>query len=182
MDKTLTGIMLWITGLSGAGKSTIAEEVYKKLKTTDKTWVWIDGDQFREIISNDLLYTYDDRIENARRIHRFTKFLIDQNINVVVSTMSLYSEVHMLNESIKNRFIVFVECDMEELILRDQKGIYTDFTRSNGAVVGVDVKYDMPKYDIKLDNSKKENINNKTDEILHAMWKKFGIATYAKGG
>ena len=148
---------------------SLGKEVYKKLKQKHENSVFLDGDSFREIFGNDLGHDLKDRVENARRIHRMCKFLVDQEINVVCATMSLYKEIHELNrKKIKNYFEVFIECDMDELIRRDQKGLYSKALRGEiKNVVGVDLPYDRPKdADLVIDNSKKENLDEKVKLIL----------------
>ena len=97
------GKLLWITGLSGAGKTTIAAEVFKILKEKYTNSIFLDGDVIREILNNDLSYSREDRLKNAMRISKLCEFLTSQNIHVVCSTMSLYKEIHEMNKiNIKN--------------------------------------------------------------------------------
>ena len=75
-------MLIWITGISASGKSTIAKSCIALLKKSKNT-VYLDGDSFRELNNNDLKYTLKDRNTNALRLTRLCKFLIDQKINVV---------------------------------------------------------------------------------------------------
>jgi len=164
--------LIWITGLSGSGKTTIGKEVYRKLKLKNINTVFLDGDSFREILGNDLGHSPKDRLENAKRIHRMCKFLVEQDINVVCATMSLYKEIHELNrKEIKNYFEVFIECGMDELIKRDQKGLYSKALKGEiKNVVGVDLPYDRPKdADLIIDNSKQENFSKNIVKILNLV-------------
>lgn len=164
--------LIWITGLSGSGKTTIGKEVYIKLKEKYINSVFLDGDSFREILGNDLAHTSKDRLENAKRIHRMCKFLISQNINVVCATMSLYKEIHELNrDEIENYFEVFIECNMEELVKRDQKGLYSQALKGKrDDVVGVSIPYDKPENcELTVENSEKLNLDNKVNEILNLI-------------
>jgi adenylylsulfate kinase-like enzyme len=164
--------LIWITGLSGSGKTTVGRELYLQLKSQYSNFVFLDGDSFRDILGNDLAYTPKDRLENAKRIHRMCKFLISQDINVVCATMSLYKEVHELNrEKIKNYFEVFIECSMEELIKRDQKGLYAAAIKGDRSdVVGINLGFDMPENcDIIIENSKKSDLNSKVAKILNLL-------------
>ncbi len=168
-------MLIWITGLSGSGKTTIGKEVYKKLKKKYSNTVFLDGDSFREILGNDLGHTPKDRLENAKRIHRMCKFLISQNINVVCATMSLYKEVHTLNrKEIKNYVEVFIECDIEELIRRDQKGLYSNAVSGKiQNVVGVNLSYDKPKdCELIIENSGQNNLKEKVQMILNLIKEK----------
>ena len=88
-----------------------------ELKKIEENTVFLDGDNFREILGNDLKYSKQDRLINAKRIHNMCKFLVSQNINVVCSTMSLFDEVFKLNRStIDNYFEIFIECNLDELL------------------------------------------------------------------
>jgi adenylylsulfate kinase-like enzyme len=161
--------LVWITGLSGSGKSTIGMELYRRLKSIYKNYIYLDGDSFREILGNDLNYTQEERFENAKRIHRMCKFLISQNMNVVCATMSLYKEIHELNrKEIQNYFEVFIECDIEELIRRDQKEIYTQALKGErNDVVGINLPYDKPlKCDLIIDNTQQTKLEEKIETIL----------------
>ena len=73
--------IIWITGISGTGKTTLAKYFLKYLKN----FIWIDGDKFRKIFNNDLGYTLKDRNKNAERLINFSKFLSDQNYSVIIS-------------------------------------------------------------------------------------------------
>ena len=100
-----TGKLLWITGLSGAGKTTIGSEVYDILKSKYLNTVFIDGDIIRETLGNDLGHDIEDRKRNAVRISKMCEFLTSQNINVVCATLSLFKEIHDLNrKNIKQLF------------------------------------------------------------------------------
>jgi len=161
--------LIWITGLSGSGKTTIGKEVYKKFKEVNKNVVFLDGDSFRKILGNDLGHTLEDRFKNAMRIHRMCKFLISQDINVICATIALYKEIHELNrKEIKEYFEIFIECDIDELIKRDQKGLYSKALRGEiKNVVGIDLPYDKPKNaDLIIDNTKKDNLELKVKLIL----------------
>ena len=82
IEEETKGVLLWITGLSGSGKTTIGKEVYKKLKEKHANTVFLDGDAFREILGSDLGHNKTDRFNNALRIARMCKFLTNQNINL----------------------------------------------------------------------------------------------------
>lgn len=161
--------LLWITGLSGSGKTTIGKEVYKRLKQKNQNIVFLDGDSFREILGNDLGHTPKDRLENAKRISRMCQFLISQEINVVCATMSLYKEVHELNRlEIEDYIEVFIKCDIDELIRRDQKGLYSKAVKGEVEnVVGINLPYDKPSIcELIIDNSLQDNLEEKVQEIL----------------
>ena len=83
-------MVVWIIGLSGAGKTTLGVEVVSQAKPLIPNLVFIDGDVIREIFGNDLGYSIEHRLRNAERISRLCKFLEDQNIVVVCAILSLF--------------------------------------------------------------------------------------------
>ena len=104
------GKLIWITGLSGAGKTTIATAVFKKLKEKKANSVFLDGDIIRDVLNNDLSHNPKDRLKNAYRISKLCEFLTSQNIHVVCSTMSLFKEIHQMNrKNIANYYEIFVD-------------------------------------------------------------------------
>jgi len=166
------GSLIWITGLSGSGKTTIGNALYLKLKQKYKNVVFLDGDSFREILGNDLGHNPKDRLENAYRIHRMCKFLVSQNIHVVCATMSLYKEIHELNRSeMRNYLEIFIECEIDELIKRDQKGLYSQaISGKQMNVVGVNLSFDKPQNsELTIDNTQQSALQEKVEKILDLL-------------
>lgn len=141
------GKLIWITGLSGAGKTTIATAVFKKLKEKKANSVFLDGDVIRDVLNNDLSHNPKDRLKNAYRISKLCEFLTSQNIHVVCSTMSLFKEIHQMNrKNIANYYEIFVDVNIKELIKRDSKGLYSKAISGNMKnVIGIDLPYDKPE-------------------------------------
>ena len=171
MDIRL-GKLIWITGLSGSGKTTIGKKVYHALKKKYINTIFLDGDDFRQIFDNDLKYSLQDRLQNAKRIHRMCKFLISQNFHVVCATISLFKEIHKLNKAkIKNYYDIYIECQEEELIKRNQKNLYKQaLMKKRKDVVGINYEYDIPPNPkLILDNNKKNNLKKKVEIIMNAI-------------
>ena len=141
------GKLIWITGLSGAGKTTIGSEVFKLLKSKYNNTVFLDGDVIRDILGNDLGHDIEDRKKNAIRISKMCEFLTKQNINVVCSTMSLFKEIHDLNKlNIKYYYEIYIDVNIEELVKRDSKGLYAKALKGEiKDVIGIDLPYDKPE-------------------------------------
>ncbi len=164
--------LIWITGLSGSGKTTIGKEVFARLKKRHPNTVFLDGDSFRAILGNDLGHTPADRLLNARRISAMCAFLVGQDINVVCATMSLYGEIFEQNrKNVREYYEIFIECSLDELKRRDQKGLYSGFSSgANGGVknvVGMDLAFDMPKNcHLKIDNTRQDALDLKAAQIL----------------
>jgi len=168
-EKIREASLIWITGLAGSGKTTIGNEVFKKMKEKYINTVFLDGDSFREILGNDLGHNQTDRLNNALRISRMCKFLINQNINVICATISLFKEIHQFNRTnFRNYFEVFIEVDKDELLKRDQKGIYSKALKGEiENVVGVDLPFDKPdNADLTINNTKADKLVQKAEQIL----------------
>jgi adenylylsulfate kinase len=139
--STTPGTVVWITGLPGAGKTTIAEEVHRLLKARSSAVVRLDGDVFREAMGNDLGYDMADRLENARRLSRFCRLLSTQGLDVVCATVSLFHEIHVWNRTNLPRYLeVYLRVSAATLRARDQKMLVS----AGKNVVGVDQPFDEP--------------------------------------
>lgn len=146
----------WVTGLSGAGKTTITTELVERLRRGGFQVVHIDGDIVRNMLGNDLGYDLKDRITNAYRIARLCQFLQEQGLIVVCSTMSLYSEVWEWNRNNLHSYkLIYVKVDQEVLRKRDQKGLYSGVENGESSnVVGVDLPFQEPdEVDLILHNN-----------------------------
>lgn len=143
--KNEVGILVWITGLPGSGKTTLAKKIYEDVKNKYPC-VMIDGDHLREIMGQDLGYTKKDRLINAYRIAKLNKHLVDNNIIVICSTVSLFKEIHEWNRSyIKNLLEIYIEVPMEILIKRNPKKIYSRALKGKlKNVYGVNQRFDIP--------------------------------------
>ncbi len=147
--------VLWLTGLSGAGKTTLGKAVYDHLKPSLPELVFIDGDLFREIVGDDLGHDPKARLENAYRISRFCRYMSSQRVSVICATMSLYPEIWEWNRAnIPGYREVYLRVKTDVLKARDPKGIYARVAKGAEAnVVGVDLPFDEPRQpDLILDN------------------------------
>jgi len=141
------GILLWFTGLSGSGKSTIANALEKKLHENNKFTYLLDGDNVRHGLNSDLNFSLIDRKENIRRISELAKLFVDAGIITIATFISpLKEDRGKVRELIKEDFIeIFVDCSLDSCEQRDPKGLYKkakaglikDFT-------GIDSPYEIP--------------------------------------
>jgi len=123
------GIVYWITGLSGAGKTTIGSLLYKKLRARKDNVVLLDGDVVRRAFGNDLGYTREDRHEMAMRYSRICRMLSEQGIDVVCCTISMFDDVRAWNrENIAEYREVYLRVSREVLAQRsyDRKFLVID--------------------------------------------------------
>ena len=139
-------MVVWIIGLSGAGKTTLANEVVAHVRRVQPNVVLIDGDVVREVFGNDLGHTMEDRRTNARRICQLGKLLDDQGINVVCAILSLFPESRSWNrEHLKSYYEVFIDTPVQDLVQRDSKGIYRRFNSGEiRDVAGMDIEFPRP--------------------------------------
>lgn len=170
--KTIEPFLIWITGLAGSGKTTIATEVHRHLKIRMDNVVLVDGDAVRDMFGADLGHDPQARYENALRITRLCKFLVEEGISVVCSTMSLYSTIHTMNRGITPRYFeVFVDVPMEELVRRDKNRLYSRALQGEiEHVVGVDQAFDRPKNPhLTIDNRQLTALEDKAKSVVRLI-------------
>ena len=154
--KSQKSCVLWLTGLSGAGKSTIANLVEKRLLSMGRHTYLLDGDNVRHGLNKDLGFTAQDRVENIRRVAEVSKLMVDAGLIVLVSFISPFrSERRMARELLEpGEFLeVFVDTPIAVAEQRDVKGLYKKARRGElKNFTGVDSPYEAPeKADIHLD-------------------------------
>lgn len=148
--------VLWFTGLSGAGKSTIANLVEEGLSAEGRHTYLIDGDNLRHGLSRDLGFTEADRVENIRRAAEVASMMADAGLIVLVSLISPYSADRRMARNMMGDvdFIeVFVDAPLDVVEARDTKGLYAKARRGELTnFTGIDSPYEAPEApDIRLD-------------------------------
>jgi bifunctional enzyme CysN/CysC len=141
--------VLWFTGLSGAGKSTVANLVEKRLHSLGRHTYTLDGDNVRHGLNKDLGFTDADRVENIRRVAEVSKLMVDAGLIVLVSFISPFrSERRLARELVQpgEFFEVFVDTPLAEAEKRDPKGLYRK-ARSGELknFTGIDSPYEPPE-------------------------------------
>jgi bifunctional enzyme CysN/CysC len=147
--KNQTPRVLWFTGLSGSGKSTIANEVEKRLNLMNRHTFLLDGDNIRHGLNKDLGFTEADRIENIRRVGEVAKLMADAGLIVLTAFISPFRAERELVRSMlpEGEFIeVFVDTPLEVAEQRDVKGLYKK-ARSGELknFTGIDSPYEPPE-------------------------------------
>ncbi|MEW9806891.1 sulfate adenylyltransferase subunit CysN [Mesorhizobium sp. ZMM04-5] len=149
LAKNQRPAVFWFTGLSGSGKSTIANLLEKKLHASGRHTYILDGDNVRHGLNRDLGFTDADRVENIRRVAEVARLMADAGLIVIVSFISPFrAERRMARELMeKGEFVeVFVDTPFEECAKRDPKGLYA--RALSGALknfTGVDSPYEAPE-------------------------------------
>jgi bifunctional enzyme CysN/CysC len=149
-DAGIEGVTVWLTGLSGSGKSSIADLVLAKLTSSGTAAYVLDADNLRHGLNSDLGFSPEDRRENCRRVGEVARLLADAGVVCLVPIISPYAtdrcQVRRRHEQDGLRFVeVFVDAPLEICIARDPKGLYrralagelTEFT-------GVSAPYETP--------------------------------------
>ncbi len=153
-------MVIWFTGISGAGKTTLGKKFLIFFKKKHPKTIYFDGDSFRSIFNNDLKYSLYDRNQNAFRLTRLTKYLNEQKYNIIIAA-NLTSNKYRTwcRNNINCYFEIYIESKISALIKRDKKNIYNK--KSN--IVGIDIPFKKPKssnFYIVNNNGKKELLNN----------------------
>ena len=152
------GVMIWFTGLSGSGKSTIAIALERELHSRGTLCRILDGDNIRSGINNNLGFSADDRRENIRRIAEVGKLFVDTGIVTIAAFISPTEELRNLASEIigKEDFIeVYVSTPLEECEKRDVKGLYAKAREGRiKEFTGISAPFEVPKdADIIIDTS-----------------------------
>jgi len=170
--KNQKSCTIWMSGLSGSGKSTIANVLETKLFEMGYHTYIMDGDNTRLGLNKNLGFSDDDRIENLRRVAEVCKLMNDAGLIVICSFISPFeSNRQSSKEIIGETFLdVFVDASLEACETRDPKGLYKkarageikDFT-------GISSPFDIPKNAIHLENNVEEDIERNVDFLIQCL-------------
>ena len=166
------GTVYWITGLSGAGKTTIGKLFYDYLKEQHPNTVFFDGDTLRKVFGDDLGYTEEERRKCAMRYSRLCAMLEEQGMNVICCTISMFDSVRQWNrENIHNYREIYVRVSMDTLCARDQKGLYSGMiSETEKNVAGIHFQVEMPKNpDLILDNDGETTPEEQVERIVRSF-------------
>lgn len=166
------GCVLWLTGLSGSGKSTIANKLELALYKKRMQTVVLDGDTIRTGISSDLTFSQADRKENLRRVSEMAK-LLAHNGNIVVCCFisPLRSQRELAKKILKEDFLeVYIKADLTVCEARDPKGLYK---RARAGEIknftGIDSTYEEPAAADLVIESDKSDVDSAVEKLIHLL-------------
>jgi len=164
--------VIWITGLSGAGKSTVSSALVTRLRASLPAVVALDGDELREVLgaveSSGHNHGREGRLALALRYARFCRMVAQPGVTVVIATISMFREVHAWNrENLPGYVEVYLRVPVEELRRRDPKGIYRRFDRGElRDVAGLDLAVDEPVAPhVKIEHASQATVEMTVDRI-----------------
>ena len=169
--KEQEGMAVWLTGLSSAGKSTIAQLVYTELSASGRPVEWLDGDVVRRHLSRDLGFSKHDRDENIRRIGYMAELLARNGVIVLVSAISPYREAREEVRRHIPRFIeVYVNAPLSVCESRDVKGLYRRARAQELThLTGLDDPYEPPLHPSIECHTDVEKPSESAAKVLHAI-------------
>ncbi|WP_326512310.1 adenylyl-sulfate kinase [Clostridium intestinale] len=141
------GVVLWFTGLSGSGKSTVASSLEKRLHDMGKLTYTLDGDNVRHGLNSDLGFSDEDRMENIRRIGEICKLFVDAGVITITTFVSPFREDRQkVRDLLEKDFVeIYIDCPIEVCEKRDPKGIYKKARAGEiKHFTGIDSPYENP--------------------------------------
>ena len=163
------GVVFWLTGLSGSGKTTIGTELTHRLRAQEQPVIFLDGDHLREVTGNTFGHDQEQRLQASLMYSRLCNMIAAQNIHVVCATISMFHQTQQWNrQNISNYLEIFVDVPLSELIKRDPKKIYSRAqTGELKNVVGMDIAAEFPQNpDLIIKNHNTVSIHQAVDAIL----------------
>lgn len=139
---------IWLLGLSGAGKTTIANQLVENLKTENKPTILLDGDILRTGLNNNLGFSEEDRCENVRRTAEVAKLFLAEGYWVVVALITPLEKMRVLNRQILgNQYLeIYVNTPLSTCQIRDPKGLYAKVAlKQIQHFTGIDSPFDIPQ-------------------------------------
>ncbi|MBD3244418.1 MAG: adenylyl-sulfate kinase [Candidatus Moranbacteria bacterium] len=173
--KNQQGFVLWLTGLSGAGKTTTGKAIYEKLKQKGYKIELLDGDKIRENLTQDLGFSKKDRNENIKRVSFVAGLLSNHQIGVIACFISPYKKQRQMARNFCKNFVeIHINTPLNICEKRDIKGLYEKARKGEiQKFTGIDDPYEEPKKpDLVLDGSKKEKIKQNSKIVIDFLKEK----------
>jgi bifunctional enzyme CysN/CysC len=165
---------IWLTGISGSGKTTIGNALEQKLYYQRKLTYFLDADNVRLGINKDLGFTQNDRIENIRRLAEISKLMVDAGLIVIVAAISPFANERKFARSLfnKNEFYeIFVNTPLAICKKRDYKGLYKKSLKNNKInKIGLGLSYEIPKNPDLIVSTEKEDVAEIVKKIVKKIF------------
>jgi len=167
------GVVLWFTGLSGSGKSTVANEVAHKLHERGKLAYILDGDNIRHGLNKDLGFSPEDRKENIRRISEVANLFADAGLITITAFISPYAKDRNFCRRLvgEGRFLeIYVKASLKTCEKRDPKGMYK---KARAGVIkeftGINAPYEEPENPGLITDTDKETVEESAEKVLEKL-------------
>lgn len=167
-------VIIWFTGLSGSGKSTIASALEKRLHLLSARTYILDGDNMRFGLNSDLGFSDDDRKENIRRIGEVAKLFVDSGVIVLSSFISPFIEDRGFVRTIvdEDEFIeIYIKCPLGICEQRDPKGLYSRARKGEiKQFTGIDSPYEEPREPEMTIDTSKSSVDEAVEKIIYYLY------------
>ncbi|WJH34347.1 adenylyl-sulfate kinase [Paenibacillus sp. CC-CFT747] len=165
------GLVLWFTGLSGAGKTTTAKALQEALRASGNKVELLDGDELRNTISKGLGFSREDRLDNIRRIVYLSRLLSRNGVTVLVSAITPYREMRqMAREELPGYVEIYVDCPLAECERRDVKGLYAKARRAEiPSFTGIGDSYESPEQPDLILRTDRDPVESNVSLVLDYM-------------
>ncbi len=163
------GVLYWITGLSGAGKTTIGTKLYYEMRKSCPGLVILDGDILKRLVGDSLGYSRKERLKRASYYSEMCKMLTDQGITVIICTIAMYDSVREWNRRNIEKYVeIYLKVDREVLIKRDKKGLYSRQKSGKASeIAGLDIEVEYPKTpDLVIENDGSVSVRECVERIM----------------
>jgi len=165
------GLVIWFTGIPGAGKTTIGKKVYDILKQKGYKVEMLDGDEVRKWLSPEAGFTKEDRERHLRRVIYVSKLLARNGVIVIATFVSPYRKIrNEARKEIKNFVEVYVKCSVETAIKRDPKGLYKRALKGEiKHMTGIDDPYEPPENPEIVIDTEKLSVGESVQLVLNKL-------------
>ena len=165
--KKKKGILFWITGLSGSGKTTIAKKIENHISKKYGATIIVSGDNLRKMF-NFKKFSRKDRLAYASIYSKFCKCITDNKINIILSTVSLFHKVRKWNRSNINNYIeIYIQSDINKIIKQKNKFFYKGNHKN---IIGKNIKAEFPKSPhITIKNNFNKSTNALSEELIRKI-------------
>jgi len=164
------GILFFVTGLSGSGKTSIAKKIKKKITKFYGPTLLVSGDNIRKIVGF-YKYTYDERLSLSKKVCKFIKFITNQKINVIFASVGMMHKTRKwYKNSVDNYIEIYIKVDLNKIIKLKKKKIYQN--KKSGDIVGIAIKPEFPKKpNIIIRNDFKKSVDDLASNLLKKVIK-----------